>query len=145
MRGPTVVAFFEPVSLEQLDKDPDMNVALADFQFYAETVRAPLRKAGIEFHELYTHSFRLRIGTQSITFRPAKITVGYYFVAPGKKPHIEYGVRTDADILQVANAYFGTQRSEKTHESHPNAQRCFAMKRQPLTISASVFLRDLSG
>lgn len=113
VRGPTIVAFFEPVSPGQLDKDPDMNEALADFQFYAERVRAPLRKAGIEFHELYTHSFRLRIGTQSITFRPAKISVGYYFVAPGKKPRIEYGVMTDSDLLQVANAYFGIRGPEK--------------------------------
>ncbi len=27
---------------------------------------------------------------------------------PGKKPRIEYGVMTDADLLQVANDYFGT-------------------------------------
>jgi len=32
--------------------------------------------------------------------------VGYYFIAPGKAPHIEYGVLTDVDIVQAAAAYF---------------------------------------
>ena len=39
VRGPTVVAFFEPVPQAQLDKDPDTNEALADFQLYAKNVR----------------------------------------------------------------------------------------------------------
>ena len=107
VRGPTVVAFFEPVTQAKLDKDPDTNEALADFQLYASSVRTPLRKAGIEFDEMYTHSFRLRVGNQLITFRPVKADVGYYLVAPGKKPRVEYGVMTDNDLLQVANEYFG--------------------------------------
>jgi hypothetical protein len=107
VRGPTVVAFFEPVPQSKLDKDPDTNESLADFQLYAKSVREPLRKEGIEFHELYAHSFRLRVGNKLITFQPAKVTVGYYFIAPGKKPRIEYGVMTDSDLLQVANEYFG--------------------------------------
>jgi hypothetical protein len=107
VRGPTIVAFFEPVPQAQLGKAPDTNEALADFQFYAKSARTRLRKAGIEFHELYANSFQLRVGNQVTTFRPVKVNVGYYFVAPGKKPRIEYGVMTDADLLQVANQYFG--------------------------------------
>jgi PP-loop superfamily ATP-utilizing enzyme len=107
VRGPTVVAFFELVPQAKLNKDPDTNESLADFQLYATSVREPLRKEGIEFHELYAHSFRLRIGSKLTTFRPAKVDVGYYLVAPGKKPRIEYGVMTDSGLLQVANAYFG--------------------------------------
>jgi hypothetical protein len=107
VRGPTVVAFFEPVTQAKLEKDPHTNESLADFQLYARSVRAPLGKAGIEFHELYAHSFRLRVGNELTTFRPVKADVGYYLVAPGKKPHVEYGVMTDADLLQVANEYFG--------------------------------------
>jgi hypothetical protein len=108
VRGPTVVAFFGPVPQSKLDKDPDANESLADFQLYATNVRGPLRKAGIEFHELYAHSFRLRIGSKLTTFKPVKIDVGYYLVARGKKPRIEYGVMTDSDLLRVANEYFGT-------------------------------------
>ncbi len=108
VRGPTVVAFFEPVPQAQLDKDPDTNEALADFQLYAKKVREPFRKAGIEFHELYGRFFQLRDGKRVTTFRPGKVGVGYYLVAPGKKPRIEYGVMTDADLLQLANEYFGT-------------------------------------
>jgi hypothetical protein len=105
VRGPTVVAFFEPQA--KLDKDPDTNEALADFQLYARRARAPLAKAGIEFHELYARSFRLRSGNKWTRFRTVKEGVGYYLVAPGKKPHIEYGAMTDVDLLQAANQYFG--------------------------------------
>ena len=107
VRGPTVVAFFEPVTQAKLKKDPDTNEVLADFQLYATNVRGPLKKAGIEFHELYAHSFRLRVGSRLTTFHPVKVDVGYYLIAPGKKPRIEYGVMTDADLLKVAKEYFG--------------------------------------
>ncbi|HEY5028540.1 MAG TPA: hypothetical protein VIK39_09050 [Candidatus Angelobacter sp.] len=107
VHGPTVVAFFEPVTRAKLEKDPDTNEALADFELYARKAREPLRKAGIEFHELYAHSFRLRVGNRLITFKPVKVDVGYYLITPGKLPRIEYGVMTDIDLLQVANEYFG--------------------------------------
>jgi len=107
VRGPTVVAFFEPVPQAQLDKDPDASEALADFKLYARNVREPFRKAGIEFHEVYAHSFQLREGKRLTIFRPAKVKVGYYLVAPGRKPRIEYGIMTDADLLHLAHEYFG--------------------------------------
>jgi hypothetical protein len=37
----------------------------------------------------------------------SKIGVGYFFIAPGKEPHVEYGVMTDADLLDAARKYFG--------------------------------------
>ena len=110
VRGPTVVAFFEPITQAELQRNPDTNDALSDFQFYATRVREPLGKAGIAFHELYARSFRLRIQNRSITFRPVKVTVGYYLIAPGKEPRVEYGVITDADLVKVAKEYFGASR-----------------------------------
>jgi hypothetical protein len=107
VRGPTVVAFFKPVTDAEMEKDPDTNEVLADFQLYASQVREPFSRRGIEFHELYAHSFRLRVGKGLTTFRPGKVDVGYYFVSPGKTPRIEYGVMTDADLLQAADEYFG--------------------------------------
>jgi hypothetical protein len=49
-----------------------------------------------------------RMGKAATTFKPTKVDVGYYLVAPGRKPRVEYGVMTDADLLQVADEYFGT-------------------------------------
>ena len=49
----------------------------------------------------------MRVGVKTTTFRPGKITVGYYFVAPGKKPRIEYGVNTDDGLVDIAKEYFG--------------------------------------
>lgn len=107
-RGPTIIAFFPPVTKTELQKDPDTNETLADFQLYATRVRKPVKKLGIEFHELYRHSFRIRVGSTVTTFRPSKKQVGYYFITPGKKPHIEYGVLTDIDVIDIAHKYFGT-------------------------------------
>ena len=108
VRRPTIVAFFPPAKQAELATDADTNEALADFQVYATRVREPLRKLGVDFHEVYAKSFKVRIGTTTTTFRPRKITVGYYFVALGKKPRVEYGVITDSDILEIAKQYFGT-------------------------------------
>ena len=108
VRGPTIIAFFPPVTQAELEKDHDTAEALSDFQFYAAKVRAPLSKSAIAFHEMYARSFLVAVGGRSIVFRPDKGDVGYYFVAPDKEPRVEYGVMTDSDLLQTARAYFGT-------------------------------------
>jgi len=105
---PTILAFFLPLTDAELSKDPDTNTALDDFQFYAGKVRGLLDKRGIDFREVYAHSFTIRMGKAATTFKPTKVYVGYYLVAPGRKPRVEYGVMTDADLLQVADEYFGT-------------------------------------
>ena len=107
IRRPTVIAFFAPVSNHEMETDTDENEALADFQLYASQVRKPLQEAGIDFHELYVRSFRVRSGKKFVTFRPQQVEVGYYFVEPGKKPRVEYGVMTHTDILQIAKQQFG--------------------------------------
>jgi len=106
--GPTIVAFFPPVTDAKLRKDPDTNEALSDFQFYAGQVREPMKKKGIVFHEVYARKFVIRIGKSVSTFKPGKIDVGYYFVAPSKKPLIRYGVNSDVGLLQTADEYFGS-------------------------------------
>ena len=107
VRGPTVVAFFEPVTDTVLEKDPDTSEALSDFQLYATQVQGPLKRRGVEFHELYARSFQLKDGGKLVTFRPGKVKVGYYLVAPGKRPLIRYAVMTDMDLLQLTEKYFG--------------------------------------
>jgi hypothetical protein len=52
VNGPTVVAFFPPVTTRELSKDPDTNESLADFQEYATRVRGQLHAAGIDFEEI---------------------------------------------------------------------------------------------
>jgi hypothetical protein len=104
---PTILAFFPPVTDAELAKNPDTNTVLDDFQFYAASVREPLKQRGIEFRQVYAHSFTIRMGKAATTFKPTKVELGYYFVAPGRKPRIEYGVMTDDDLLRVADEYFG--------------------------------------
>jgi len=104
---PTILAFFPPVTDAELAKDPDTAAALDDFQFYARKVRDNLEKRGIEFHEVYAQSFTVRNGKAVTSFKPTKVDVGYYLVAPKREPRVEYGVMTDADLLQVVDEYFG--------------------------------------
>jgi hypothetical protein len=108
VRGPTIVAFFEPVTEAQLKADPDTNEVLSDFQVYAGGARKAFLNTGIDFQAIYVKSFRIRIGNKTTTFRVGKSGVGYYFVAPGKKPRIEYGVNTDIGLVDTAKEYFGS-------------------------------------
>jgi hypothetical protein len=102
------VAFFEPVSDAELKVQPDLNEALSDFQFYASGARKAFLKSGIDFHEIYAKSFKIRIGTRTTTFRPGKVTVRYYFMAPSMKARVDYGVNTDIGLVAIAKEYFGS-------------------------------------
>ena len=105
---PTIVAFFPPVTQAELSKEPDTNESLNDFQLYVAQARQPLEKEGINLKVIYARRFQIRRGNTVTTVMPKKVQVGYYFVAPDKKPLMENGVMTDADLLQVAGEYFGT-------------------------------------
>ena len=107
IRRATVIAFFPPVSEQELS-DAGHNESLAHFQYSANEVRKPLHDAGITFIENYAESFRIRIGKAVTTFRPEKIKVGYYLIAPGKEPRVEYGVMTEDNLLKIAREYFGS-------------------------------------
>lgn len=107
IHGPTVVAFFAPITEKELENNSDENEALGDFQFYNSNAKSTLHNAGIEFLEADYVSFRIRIGKTVRTYRTDKMGVGYIFISPGKAPRIESGVMTDEDLLQVARKYFG--------------------------------------
>src|SRR5215470_18203795 len=77
IRRPTVIAFFPPVSEQELG-DAGHNDSLAHFQYSANEVRQPLHNSGITFIENYGESFRTRLGKTVTTFHPEKIKVGYY-------------------------------------------------------------------
>ena len=102
----TVIAFFTP-ALKSTNEGADLNEGLGDFQFYAERTKEPLNELNIDFKEQYARSFRIHISGTDVVFRPKSDAVGYYLIAPGKKPRIEYGVMTDSDLLAVAKRYFG--------------------------------------
>lgn len=105
--GPTVIAFFPPVTDALLSKDQDTNEALADFQLYAAQSRVPLKRAGVKLVVVYAHSFHVRLGKTETTFRTGKDEVGYYLITPGKKARVERGVTSDEGLIQVAKEYFG--------------------------------------
>jgi hypothetical protein len=104
---PTIVAFFLPMTGAEANSGEVDAEALGDFNFYAYKVGERLKKAGIEFQQVSGRSFQIRDGMKTRTFQASKIAVGYYFIAPGKGPHVEYGVMTDEDLADAAQRYFG--------------------------------------
>jgi hypothetical protein len=107
IKGPTVIAFFSPVTKDELNKDADLNESLSDFQHHLQGAKLTLEKAEIKVHEIYAKSFTVKLPTSTTTFKPKDADVGYYFIMPGKKPKIQYGVVTDVDLLYIASDYFG--------------------------------------
>ena len=107
IQGPTVIAFFQSSTRTDPNNDGGENETLSDFNYYAATVEPRLRKAGVELRVIYGSSFQVRTGEHLRTFRSGPTEVGYYLIAPGKDPHIEYGVMTDDDLIEVASKYFG--------------------------------------
>lgn len=103
---PTIIAFFPPMTDAELENNPDMNEVLADFQLYASQASPRLKNSGVDFEVASAVTFRVSKGGVIHTFKSGKVKVGYYFVAPGKLAHVEYGVMTDDDILAAAAKYF---------------------------------------
>ena len=101
---PTIIAFYSPNKLAKEDA-PDENEVRADFQLYTGQAKPPLQKMGVALLDTAARTFRIRNGDQTTTFR-ASSNVGYYFIAPGKEPRIEYEVMTDVDLVQAAREYF---------------------------------------
>jgi hypothetical protein len=105
---PTLISFF----LDSTDKKVrrDGNEALAGFQFYLPDAEHTLEQAGVEVHQVFhVTSFRVKSRSQWRTFAPRKVTFGYYFVAPGREPRIEYGADDTDTILGFAAEYFHLQ------------------------------------
>jgi hypothetical protein len=113
--GPTVIAFFPPVTQAELSNEPNTNEALADFRYYGARVRERAGEVGIDFEEIHASSFSVRCGAKTVVFRPKKTKVGYYFVEPGKSPRVEYGVlryrasrRTSQRLLKALTGRFSS-------------------------------------
>jgi hypothetical protein len=104
---PTIVAFFPPITEAEANSGEGDAEALSDFNYYLYMVRKRLESAGIEIQEVNGLSFQIRDGTKTRTFQTGKIGIGYYLIAPGKEPRVEYGVMTDEDLVETAHTYFG--------------------------------------
>jgi hypothetical protein len=110
IHGPTIVAFYPHYTKEEqeeIEKGEGDAAVMEDFSFYAAEANKHLKDAGIDFLTKEARSFKVRVGTRVYFFPGGKVNIGYYLIAPGKKPQVEYGVKTDTDLLEVARKYFG--------------------------------------
>jgi len=102
IRRPTVIAFFVP----GYPKDADNDEALGDFQLYASQSSKRMQAAGIVFLTTSSSKFRVQVGGNSRFFEAKKILCGYYLIAPGIEPKVQYGVMTDDDLMDLAARTF---------------------------------------
>ena len=101
---PTLISFFLDYTDKQIDADG--NEALADFVFYLPYAENKLRAAGVQVCSVFkVKSFQVKLGSRWQTVRP-RVPVGYYFIAPGREPEIEFGVEDTGSILDFAGRYF---------------------------------------
>lgn len=103
--GPTMIAFF-PTTQAEVDRNPDTGEAISDFQFYINETGKKFKEAGIKVVEVYEPNFRIQTGKSIRLFPNPKGLAGYYFVAPGRGPHVEYNVMTGEDLIDAARRYF---------------------------------------
>ena len=113
LTGPTIVAFFPPVTQKHVNADLNLGETLGDFQAHLRRAKRRLEASGIKVHELYTRQFQVETVGSARAFRPGKSGIGYYFIRPGAKPRIEYEVMSDVDILDVAAQYSGSRTSRR--------------------------------
>jgi len=66
-----------------------------------------LKEAGVDVHAVFkVKSFQVKLGSRWHTVQPRGGNAGYYFIAPGRAPRIEYGVEDTGGILDFARDYF---------------------------------------
>ena len=104
--GPTLISFFLNYTDDGILADGG-NEALYDFGHYLPAAEDKLREAGVQVHAvLKVKSFQVKIGSRWHTFQPRGNDVGYYFIAPGRKPRVEFGIQETEGILDIARNYF---------------------------------------
>lgn len=97
VHGPLILAYSPPA---------------ANYLRDTPAVSEQLKKQGIEFRRIEASSFSIRQGKELVNVESTKEQAGYYFVSPGKEPRIEYGPKTNADLLRIAKEYFGRRDSK---------------------------------
>lgn len=103
--GPTLISFFLNYTDEETRSEG--NEALNDFLFYLPAAEDKLKEAGVQVHAVFkVDHFQMKVGSKWRTVKPRGYDVGYYFIAPGREPHIEIGVEDTESILIAAGKYF---------------------------------------
>lgn len=111
VRGPTVVACFEPVTQEEADSGSDTAEALDDWEWYWATEHDALVAHGVAAETRMTRWVKLAYpGRLRLVRCPGN---GYVLAAPGRLPKVMRGVETDDGLLAEAAKYF--RRPELTH------------------------------
>ena len=103
---PTLVPYFAATQAE-IDAEPEIGEAMADFQHYLVAARDSLERRGVLVRELRGDSLVVRQDSTTRLLLPAEqqSAVGYAIYAPGREPRIIQGVMTDAALLAAVDEY----------------------------------------
>jgi len=104
--GPTLISFFLNYTDDEILAEGG-DEALNDFVFYLPAAEDQLRRAGVQVHAVFKlKSFQVKMGSRWRTVQPRAQDVGYYFIAPGREPRLEFGVEDSETIVDSAREYF---------------------------------------
>lgn len=105
--GPTLIAFYPPNAAALIDSAGDAATALDDFGFHLASATDSLRTLGVRVTSIGSRTLHVVSDGATTVFRvpPNSVDLGYYFVAPGRPARVEYGARTDADLIDAAREH----------------------------------------
>jgi hypothetical protein len=106
--GPTIIAFF-PITQAEIDQAGGDNEALSDFQNYLYEMNQPLQDAHIRVEQNNDPTFQVEVDGKLLMFNAKAVEegYGYYFIEPGKAPHVVTEMMVDEDFQQQSKEYFG--------------------------------------
>jgi hypothetical protein len=109
--GPTLIAFFPPEASALLDSGGDDATALDDFGYHLASATDSLRALGVRVVGVGSRTLHVVADRQTTHFRVPQDSaeIGYYFVAPGRRPLVAYGVLTDSELIDAARQHFFTR------------------------------------
>jgi hypothetical protein len=107
IEGPTLVAFYPPVSQAQVDTSEELATVFDDFSYHLSSAADSLRALGITVRERPVGDIRLVEAGKQRQFRPAKDSAdfGYLYLAPGRAQRVYYSVMSNSDLVETAHEY----------------------------------------
>ena len=113
--GPTLIAFFPPDVSAQIDAGGDEATALDDFGHHLASATDSLRALGVRVVGVGTRTLHVVQDGRTNVFAVPRDSadLGYYLVAPGRPPLVQYGVLSDTDLVDVAQEYLRGARTPR--------------------------------
>lgn len=99
--GPTVIAFYPLVGMYGASGQDSLK-AFTDLDDKISGAGRALDSLGVRFYFQYSDTVKYRAGNVAEVWHSPSdsLKVGYLFLAPGRAPDVQYGMRSNADLIR---------------------------------------------